>query len=57
MILLTTFINWSASNTEALIGYMKDLIGDLSPLLIVIISVGLGLIIFSVIIGAIRGHQ
>lgn len=51
---MLTFISWSASNTEAMIGYMGDLIADLTPLLIPIVAVGLGLIIFSVIVGVIR---
>jgi len=55
--MLTTFLTWSASNTEAMLGFMADLIGNLTPLLTPIIAVGLGLIIFAVIVGVIRGHQ
>jgi hypothetical protein len=48
------FINWTSENTTAMIGYIKDLIGDLTPLLIPIIAIGLGLIIFAVIVRVIR---
>ena len=54
-ILLTgTFITWTQQNTDDMIGYIQDLITDLTPLLIPIIAIGLGLIIITVIIGVIR---
>jgi hypothetical protein len=55
--MLFTFFEWSASNTEEMLGFMGNLITDLTPLLTPIIAVGLGLIIFAVIVGVIRGHQ
>jgi len=54
--LVGTFIDWKAEDTSAMIGYIKDLITDLTPLLIPIIAIGLGLIIVSVIVGVIRKH-
>ena len=54
--MLATFINWTDANTSSTIAVIKDLIGDLTPLLIPIIAIGLGLIIFTVIVKAIRGY-
>ena len=52
--MLATFLTWSASNTEEMIAYMGGLISDLTPLLTPIIAVGLGLIVFAVIVNVIR---
>jgi F0F1-type ATP synthase assembly protein I len=52
--LLTTFLNWTPDMTASMIGYVEDLITDLSPLLIPIIAIGLGLIIFAVVVKVIR---
>lgn len=52
--MLATFFTWNASDTEAMIGTMADLLSDLTPLLTPIIAVGLGLIIFAVIVNVIR---
>jgi len=49
-----TFITWTPEMTASMIGYVEDLITDLTPLLIPIIAIGLGLIIFSVVVGVIR---
>lgn len=49
-----TFVDWEAEDTTAMIGYVKDLITDLTPLLIPIIAIGLGLIIFAVVVSVIR---
>jgi len=54
--MLATFINWTDANTSSTIGVVKDLISDLTPLLIPVIAIGLGLIIFTVIVKAIRGY-
>lgn len=51
---LGTFITWSPDMTTAMIGYIQDFITDISPLLIPIIAIGLGLIIFSVVVSVIR---
>jgi len=50
-----TFLTWTTEDTTAMLGYMSDLIGDLTPLLIPIIAVAVGLIIVGAIIHAIRG--
>lgn len=50
------FIDWTQEMTDDMIGYMKDLLTDLTPLLIPIIAIGVGLIIVGVIIRAIRGN-
>lgn len=57
MIYLLTIIPWTASTTDSMFGYVGQIIGDLSPLMIGIIAVGLGLIIFEVIVGVIRGRH
>ena len=42
--------------TTALLSNVTGLINDLSPLLIVVVGVGIGLIVFHAIVSAIRGH-
>lgn len=54
MYLLPVFLTWTQDDTDLLIGNISDLIGDLTPLLIPIIAIGLGLMIISVIISVIR---
>ena len=51
----STFIEISSDDVGILLGYVKDLISDLTPLLLPIIAVALGLIIFYAIVHAIRG--
>lgn len=53
--MFSTFVSWTDANTSTTISHMKNLITDLTPLMIPIIAIGLGLIIFTVIIKAIRG--
>jgi hypothetical protein len=53
--MLGTFFTISADNVSTTIGYVKDLISDLMPLLLIIMAVGIGLIVFSVIVNTIRG--
>lgn len=55
--LISTFINWDASTTNAMLGYTSAVLSDMTPLLTIIIGVGLGLIILGAIISAIRGHN
>lgn len=57
MIFLTSIITWTASSTSDMLGYAGGLIDDLGGLLTAIIGVGLGLIIFAVIVGVIRGQH
>jgi|GEM_PF-2124569 len=57
LFLLTTFIiPWSDTMTTNLLSDISGVISDLSPLLVVLIAVGVGLIIFHAILTAIRGH-
>jgi hypothetical protein len=50
------FINWTAEMTSSVLSNATGLITDLSPLLTIIIGIGIGLIVFYAIISAIRGH-
>lgn len=50
-----TFLTWTEGNTTAMIGHMSDLFTDLTPLLIPIIAISVGLIVIGAIIRAIRG--
>ena len=50
------FLTWTADMTTALLSNVTGIINDLSPLLIVIVGVGIGLIVFHAIVSAIRGH-
>jgi hypothetical protein len=34
-----TFINWSEGNTTTMIGYITNLIGDLMPVILVILGI------------------
>lgn len=52
-----TFFTITEADVETTIGYMKDLILDLTPFLTLIIGVAVGLIIFSVIVNTIRGRN
>lgn len=54
---LATFFTITDDNVSTTLGYVKDLIGDLTPFLTIIVAVGIGLIIFSVIVSTIRGHK
>ncbi len=55
MILLSTFLTITGEDITAMLGYTSDLISDLTPLLLPIIAIGLGVIIVMAIIRAIRG--
>jgi type II secretory pathway component PulF len=57
MILPVYMITWTASSTEEVLDSAGGLITDLSPLLIAVIGVGLGLIVISVLVGVIRGKE
>lgn len=50
------FITWTTENTTEMLGYMSGFIADITPLLTPIIAIGLGLLVFSVIVRAIRGN-
>jgi len=51
----TTFVDISDEFIETMIGYMASVFSNVSPLLMVIIGVGLGLMVIYGIIRAIRG--
>lgn len=52
---LTSFFNFATSDANVMLGYSGDLLTDLTPILIPIIGVAVGLIIVIAIIRAIRG--
>lgn len=57
-IFLTTFIiPWASGNTTDLLANITGVITDLTPLLTIIIGIGIGLIVVGAIISAIRGHS
>jgi len=51
-----TFFTISPENITAMLGYVSSFISDITPLLLPIIAVSLGVLILWAIIGAIRGH-
>lgn len=58
MFFLTTFIiPWESANTTDLLANITGVITDLTPLLTIIIGIGIGLIVVGAIISAIRGHS
>lgn len=58
MFFLTTFIiPWDSGNTTDLLANITGVITDLTPLLTIIIGIGIGLIVVGAIISAIRGHS
>jgi hypothetical protein len=52
--MLGTFITFTASDTAAIIGYAGDLVSDVSPLLLIIVGVAVGIFIFWAIVSAIK---
>jgi len=56
MWLLGTFLTITAEDITAMLGYVSDLIEDLTPLLLPIIGVLVGLLVFWAVLNAIRGH-
>lgn len=58
MLFFSTFmINWTSEMTTTLLADIQGIITDLSPLLVPIIAIGVGLIVVGAIISAIRGHN
>jgi hypothetical protein len=49
-----TFFTISASDTAQIIGYSGDLITDVTPLLLIIVGVAVGIFIFWAIVSAIK---
>ena len=52
-----TFVNWTPEMTTSMLANTSALISDLSPFIIPIVAVLLGLLIIYAIVGAIRGHN
>ena len=52
--ILGTFFDILPEDITAMLGYTKDLITDLTPLLLPIIAIGLGIFIVVALIGAIK---
>jgi hypothetical protein len=52
--MLGTFFTITGDNVSTTLSYVSGLISDLTPLLLPIIAVGLGVIIFYAVIGAIK---
>jgi hypothetical protein len=57
MMLPIFIINWTASSTSEMLSNAGGLIDDLNPLLVAVIGIGLGLIIFEVVVSVIRGRH
>lgn len=53
--LVGTFFTWTDGMTTSMLGYVSSIFADISPILIPIIGVGVGLIVITAIIHAIRG--
>jgi len=51
----STFLEIAPEDITEMLGYVKGLISDLQPLLLIIIAVGLGIFIFWAIVSAIKG--
>ncbi len=49
-----TFVDILPADISTMLGYSKDLITDLTPLMLPIIAIGLGIFIVVAIIGAIK---
>jgi hypothetical protein len=52
--MLGTFISINASDTEQMLSYTSDFMTDMTPLLIPIIAVGVGIFIFWAIVHSIK---
>jgi hypothetical protein len=50
----STFIDIGSDQITLMLGYVKDLLVDLTPLLLPIIGIGLGIIILYAIVNAIK---
>jgi len=55
--MLGTFFTISSDNVSTTIGYVGNIISDTQPMWLLIVGVALGLIVFEVIVNAIRGRH
>jgi hypothetical protein len=51
------FLTWTNDMTNTLLANTTGLLGDLTPLLTIIVGIGIGLIVFYAIVAAIRGSH
>lgn len=51
---MLTFLTINASDTEAMLGYTSDFLTDMTPLLLPLIAVGVGIFIFWAIVHSIK---
>lgn len=49
------FLDITELHITTMLDYVKGLIGDLTPLLLIVLAIGLGIFIFWAIISAIKG--
>jgi len=49
------FLEIGETEITTMLGYVKGLIGDLTPLLLIVLAIGLGIFIFWAIVSAIKG--
>jgi hypothetical protein len=52
--MLYTFFTFSSSSISDMLGYVSDFMNDISPLMLPIIAIGIGIFIVIAIIGAFR---
>jgi hypothetical protein len=57
MFITTFMIPWTEEMTTTMLADVQGIITDISPLLVPIIAIGVGLIVIGAIISAIRGHN
>lgn len=50
------FLTWTDAMTTTILANVTGLISDLTPLLLIIVGIGIGLIVFHAVVSAIRGH-
>ncbi|MBE3095479.1 MAG: hypothetical protein IMZ52_10650 [Actinobacteria bacterium] len=48
------YLDWTASDTASIFDYAGNLFSDLQPFLLIIVGIGVGLLIFEAIMGAIH---
>lgn len=49
-------LEFTAGMITTLIGYIGDIFSDMSLLILLIVGVGLGILVVSAIVSAVRGH-
>jgi len=54
--MILTFLSITDGDIATMTSYTTDFLGDLTPLLLPVVAIGVGLIIFVAIVRAIRGN-